>query len=231
MATARVDALRTGGPAMPRPWRLFLELIYRGVGINPWDGKSGSPVPGLASVIEGPARRAPGRAIDLGCGFGRNAIYLARHGWDVTAVEMIPAALAAVGRKADAAGVQVRRVLGDVTRLGDLPVDDGYTLLLDAGCYHMLAAGRRPHYAAGVTSVAAPGALLLMTGWMKAPGASLTTRELRSGFPRWELVVAEPVPARAMLDYIDFSSVLRRPLTNGSLQAWTYQLVRRGGVS
>jgi SAM-dependent methyltransferase len=224
MALSRT--LTTGGAPMPRLWRLVLELIYRG-GVIPWDARSGSPVPGLAGVVEGPPALPPGRAIDLGCGTGRNSVYLARHGWDVTAVEVIPAALAAAARRAKASGVHVRHVLGDVTRLEDAPVGDGYTLVLDAACYHMLAAERRPGFAAGVTRLAAPGALLLMMGWIKAPGASLTTREVRSGFPGWELVVAEPVPTRALLDYIGWSGLLRRSLDKGSLEAWAYQLRRR----
>jgi 2-polyprenyl-3-methyl-5-hydroxy-6-metoxy-1,4-benzoquinol methylase len=33
----------------------------------------------------------PGRALDLACGNGRNAIWLAEQGWDVTAVDQAPA--------------------------------------------------------------------------------------------------------------------------------------------
>jgi tellurite methyltransferase len=41
----------------------------------------------------------PGRALDLACGTGRNALYLADLGWQVTAVDWSPAAIAALGTR------------------------------------------------------------------------------------------------------------------------------------
>ncbi len=43
----------------------------------------------LVALVEGPDRLTPGRALDLGSGTGRNAIYLARHGWEAIGVEMV----------------------------------------------------------------------------------------------------------------------------------------------
>ena len=44
----------------------------------------GPPTPLLVEIAE---TIAPGRALDLGCGAGRNALWLAEHGWQVTAVD------------------------------------------------------------------------------------------------------------------------------------------------
>src|SRR5271154_1361182 len=47
---------------------------------------------------------APGRALDLGCGPGRNALYLASHGFEVDAVDLSPVAIAWAQDRAHEAG-------------------------------------------------------------------------------------------------------------------------------
>ena len=49
----------------------------------------------------------PGRALDLACGEGRNAIWLARRGWTVTAADFSKVAIEKAQRRADEAGVEV----------------------------------------------------------------------------------------------------------------------------
>ena len=41
-------------------------------------------------LVETAQKLKPGRALDLACGAGRNAIWLAEHGWQVTAVDRSP---------------------------------------------------------------------------------------------------------------------------------------------
>jgi SAM-dependent methyltransferase len=83
------------------------------------------------ALVEGPDALPGGRALDLGCGIDSDTIYLTEHGWDVTGVDLMPQALAIARRKAAAAGVGPRFLEGDVTRLADLGVGDGYSLLVD----------------------------------------------------------------------------------------------------
>jgi hypothetical protein len=66
------------------------------------------------------------------------SVYLAIHGWDVTAIDMVPKALATARRKAADAGLSLRFIEGDVTRLHDLGVGNGHTLLLNFGYLHTL---------------------------------------------------------------------------------------------
>ncbi|HYB34510.1 MAG TPA: class I SAM-dependent methyltransferase [Mycobacterium sp.] len=87
-----------------------------------------------------------------------------------------PKALTAARPKATAAGVTPRFVEGDVTRLHDLGVGDGYTLLLDFGCFHTLPEDRRPAYVTSVR-VAAPGATLLLCGFKRPPKAAPCYRQ------------------------------------------------------
>jgi SAM-dependent methyltransferase len=68
----------------------------------------------FVAEILGP-RAAVGRALDLACGEGRNAIWLARRGWSVTGVDYSDVALERARRLAAVEGVEVDWVLADVT--------------------------------------------------------------------------------------------------------------------
>src|SRR6266704_4253828 len=139
-------------------------LMYA-LGFAPWDRVLPSE---LKRAIEGPAALPKGRALDLGSGMGAKAVYMAEQGWEVTAVEAIPRALREAERRAEIAGVKVDFRRGDVSRLGDLSLEPGYSFLFDFGCYHGLKAVERARYAEGVTQLAAPGATLLMMAFTRA---------------------------------------------------------------
>jgi SAM-dependent methyltransferase len=66
----------------------------------------------------------PGRALDLAAGEGRNAIWLARRGWDVGAVEFAPVAIDKGRTLAEAADVEVTWTLADLTDEPDLAAAD-----------------------------------------------------------------------------------------------------------
>ena len=63
----------------------------------------------------------PGRALDLACGEGRNAVWLAERGWDVTGVDFSNVGLDKARRLADARGVSVQWELADVTEYTPAP--------------------------------------------------------------------------------------------------------------
>lgn len=132
--------------------------LYR-LGITPWDS---GHIPAPLTALEGLADR-PGRAVDLGCGTGRQARYLAAHGWSVTAVDYIPEAIEAA-RSHDPGGHVTWRV-ADVTEVADTDPDGllagTITLLLDNGCLHGIPDRHRPGWARTIHTLAAPGCLLL----------------------------------------------------------------------
>jgi SAM-dependent methyltransferase len=167
---------------------LFYRMAYL-VGFKPWD--SGVTPPELVAVVEGANALPAGKALDLGCGTGTNAIYLAQHSWEVTAIDLTPRAVAAARRKAAAAGARPRILAGDVTRLETLRIGDGFTLLFDLGCYHSIPDVGRDAYARGVTAAAAPGARLLMFGFaphqMRFGPTGFTRDELECRFPQWTI--------------------------------------------
>jgi SAM-dependent methyltransferase len=202
-----------------RWYQMVYWLIYQ-LGLVIW--QRATPPAELIALVEGPAALPAGRALDLGCGTGTDTIYLASHGWDVTGVDMTPRALAIARRNATTAGVAPRLIHGDVTRLSDLGVSGGYTLLLDFGCFHTLPEDRRPPYVTGVTHAAAPGATLLLSGFRRRgfvlAHAGMTVEEVRQRFccAGWELVSAE----RSAVN----QSVLRR--VGDLIEVWCYQLRR-----
>jgi SAM-dependent methyltransferase len=100
----------------------------------------------------------PGRALDLACGEGRNAIWLAEKGWDVTGVDFSAVGLAKAARLAEERGVHVRWVEADVIAWD--PPAGGFDLV--AVFYLQLA--ERPRTAALTRAAAAvaPGGTLLL---------------------------------------------------------------------
>ena len=116
-----------------------MSLVYRAfyrLGLTPWE--QDDPVEPLADLVTGPDALAPGRALDIGCGTGSDAIFCARNGWQVTGIDDVPLALKRARAKAAAAGVDVRFVQADVTRTGPERIGTGYRLMIDMGCLHNL---------------------------------------------------------------------------------------------
>jgi SAM-dependent methyltransferase len=100
---------------------------------------------------------APGRALDLGCGPGRNAIFLASRGFTVDAVDLSPAAVDWARERARAAGADIRFHCGDAFALADDVLAGPYDLVYDSGCFHHLPPHRRISHLALLDRVLAPG--------------------------------------------------------------------------
>ena len=130
----------------------------------PWD--SDRPLPALVALVEA-GRLTPGQALDLGCGTGTNAIYLAQRGFTVAGVDIASRAIAQARHKAQEAGVAVDFRVGDVT---DLPADLGpRDLALDVGCFHSLPAAGKPAYVRSLRRVLRPGGMFLLWAFLRDP--------------------------------------------------------------
>ncbi len=86
----------------------------------PWEGGPRSELVELVRT----GRLEPCRALDLDCGSGANAVFLAEHGFEVTGVDFAASALDQADRLAKAAGVDVAWIKDDLTRLRRLGGDD-----------------------------------------------------------------------------------------------------------
>ena len=66
-----------------------------------------------ALLVEFAAELQPGRALDIGAGEGRNAIWLARSGWRVTALDVSKVGLQRAAKRAEEEGAELECVVGD----------------------------------------------------------------------------------------------------------------------
>ena len=139
-------------------------LMYR-FGFTPWDNVLPAE---LIDLITGPNALPFGRALDMGSGKGGKSIFMAQHGWQVTAIENVPRAMAEARDRASQAGVSIDFREGDVTRLEGLNLEPGYSFIFDFGCYHSLNRNERGAYGRGVNAVAGGSAILLLMGFTKA---------------------------------------------------------------
>lgn len=105
----------------------------------------------------------PGRALDLGCGPGRNALHLASLGFEVDAVDLSPAAIAWAQDRAREAGAGIRFHCGDAFALTGTALNGPYDLIHDSGCFHHLPPHRRISYLALLDRCLAPGGHFALT--------------------------------------------------------------------
>jgi cyclopropane fatty-acyl-phospholipid synthase-like methyltransferase len=106
-----------------------------------------------------------GSAIDLGCGVGAEAIFLARHGFDVTGVDFSKTAIKLAQRHAAKAGVEVAFLVEDLTRIQN--VKGTYDLLVDIGTLNDLRGQDRDRYIENVVPLAHAGSHFLLFGFDK----------------------------------------------------------------
>lgn len=102
----------------------------------------------------------PGRALDVACGAGRNAVWLARRGWRVTGVDFSDVALRAARELAASAGVAVEWIEADAVTW--IPPRGAYALV--TVMYLQLPAAERRAALGHAAAAVAPGGTLLVVG-------------------------------------------------------------------
>jgi tellurite methyltransferase len=153
-----------------------------------------APTPLLIETVERLARDSrlaasadrPRHALDLACGAGRNALWLAKQGWRVTAVDGSAAAIAILRERAAARGLNVD------ARVADLAGDEFPIARAAWDLVAILYYLQRNLFEAAKRGVA-PGGLLISIVHIAEPGEEPTPHRLRSGeletyFAGWEIV-------------------------------------------
>ncbi|CAG0954262.1 cobalt-precorrin-6B (C15)-methyltransferase [Anaerolineae bacterium] len=144
--------------------QLFFDLQYR-FSKPPWD--SGVTPPEVTAFVESATAR--GRALDLGCGTGTNAIYLARRGFTVVGVDFSPKAIANARVKAKRANLSIDFRVVDVTRLNSLGVHEPFDFVLDIGCFHAIDPTNRARYADGIARLTRPSSKFMLYAFSPRP--------------------------------------------------------------
>lgn len=132
------------------------DAAYRDGRRPSWE--TGRPSTELKRLVESGQLR-PGRVLELGCGTGVNAVYLASAGFDVTAIDLAPTALGLARERAREAGVNVRWIQADVLNPPDLGQFD---LVFDRGCYHGVRRLNAARYAKLLAAWCRPGGKALI---------------------------------------------------------------------
>jgi len=125
---------------------------------------SGKPNAVLVDEVSG---LTPGRALDLGCGEGADAIWLAQQGWTVTAVDISSVALRRAVQHAEDAGV-ADRIDWQQHELGT-SFPDGEFDLVSAQFLHSKTELPRDGILRSAAAAVAPGGVLLIEGHMGFP--------------------------------------------------------------
>lgn len=154
---------------------------YR-AGQPPWE--TGSPSSELERVIA-EQEIAPCRVVDLGCGSGINAVWLAQRGFDVTGIDVSTLAIQQARSRAAEVGVTIRFEQDDL--LAPRGQYEPFPFFFDRGCYHAVRRVDAAAYVRTLQRLTQPNALGLVlagnSGSTHQPGQGppvVSEEELRS---------------------------------------------------
>jgi cyclopropane fatty-acyl-phospholipid synthase-like methyltransferase len=122
----------------------------------PWD--IGRPQQAIVNLVK--ANEIQGSVLDLGCGTGEHALYLAELDHEVWGVDSAPAAIDKAKAKAQERGLEVNFLLHDAIQLRSL--GRTFDTVIDCGLFHTFSDKERPVFAKNLTTVLRPGGTYFM---------------------------------------------------------------------
>ncbi|MBI1973175.1 methyltransferase domain-containing protein [Candidatus Micrarchaeota archaeon] len=124
---------------------------------TPWD--VGEPDNIIAGMVER-GEINPCRALELGCGNGNDAIFLARSGFDVTALDVSKLAIEEAKRRARNARAKVNFLVDDAA--DPRHVTGNFDFILDRCCFHFIHKSKRQKYVQSVSRLLKPSGLFIL---------------------------------------------------------------------
>lgn len=132
----------------------FFDEVYRSS--PPWDmGRAQREFVTLEASGE-----IAGDVLDVGCGTGENALFLAGRGHTVWGIDMAPRAIAIARERAQERGRTVPFLVRDALDLREL--GRTFDTVIDSGLFHVLGDPERPRFVQSIAGVLRPGGRYLM---------------------------------------------------------------------
>lgn len=167
--------------------------IYRGREEIPWE--IGVPSEHLVELVEkGEIKPCP--ALDVCCGTGTEAIYLAKNGFEVSAIDISREAIKIAEKKAREARVKADFRVGNVL---ELPFqDDSFGFVNDRGCFHVFSPEYRKWFADEIHRVMKRGGIYLLRCFSeKEPGNwgpyRISRQEIVRTFSNFEINIEDVI--------------------------------------
>jgi len=160
------------------------ESLYESGNFSHWEAIY--PSPELAALVAAGSIRKNARILDVGCGGGLDAIFMAKCGFEVIGVDFSRSALRVAERRANEANVEINWCYGNVL---ELPVEsESIDFVTDRGLFHVIEGADRPKYASELFRV------LKLHGSALVRGASKEASAQNRFYPITEEIVDQYFP-------------------------------------
>jgi len=176
----------------------FFDAMYEGT--PPWD--IGRPQREFVRLEA--AGELKGSVLDIGCGTGENALFLAGRGHEVWGIDFAPTAIEKAKAKAKQRGLKVTFRVADALQLQKL--GRTFDAVIDSGLFHTFDDGDRSRFPRSLASVLPPGGRYLMMCFSeREPGdwgpRRVTQAEIRETFTKgWEIESIRPSKFEAIVE-------------------------------
>lgn len=156
--------------------------IYETVPLKELPWYSGKPAKSLIELIR-KKEVIIGNALDVCCGAGINAVYLAKNGFDVTGIDISAKAIDYAREKAGRGGIRCKFIAGDVLNF-HFP-ENNFDLVFDRGCYHHMPQKEKPKFARLIYQTLKSGGtyhMICFSDKDKYYGTGVSKEEIKNNF-------------------------------------------------